>query len=159
MLSLLTLPVLGSKLYKSSSLYEDESIRLRVSNAFPTLGIVACSGHLIDTPGRSRRFPQKRNKLYGPKSRRNLISWGLPVGIVQRLVVRILFFSRLCPNGVEKRIYFYPFSKEEFVHTSVARGGGDWVARFEKVLDDATSVHYVTNEGYYGDDGLFFFLQ
>ena len=38
-------------------------------------------------------------------------------------------------------------------------GGGDWVARFEKVLDDATSVHYVTNEGYYGDDGLFSFCN
>ena len=27
------------------------------------------------------------------------------------------------------------------------------------MLDDATSVHYVTNEGYYGDDGLFSFCN
>ena len=43
---------------------------------------------------------------------------------------------------------------KETIHTSVVRGGGDWVA-LEKVLDDATSVHYVTNEGYYGDGVIF----
>ena len=31
----------------------------------------------------------------------------------------------------------------------------DWISRLENVLDHATSVHYVTHEGYYGDDSLF----
>ena len=64
----------------------------------------------------------------------------------------------MAERGGETHV-FLPFAKEEFIHTSVERGGGDWVARFEKVLDDATSVHYVTNEGYYGDDGLFSFCN
>ena len=33
------------------------------------------------------------------------------------------------------------------------------MSRFERVLDHATSVHYVTNEGYYGDDSLFTFCN
>ena len=31
-----------------SSLYSDESIRENIAGAFPVLGIVACSGHVID---------------------------------------------------------------------------------------------------------------
>ena len=50
---------------------------------------------------------------------------------------------------------FLPFAKDKFIQSSVRREGTDWEARFEKVLDQATSVHYVTSEGYYGDDSLF----
>ena len=46
-----------------SSLCEDETIKDHIADAFPTLGIVACSGHLIDNPGKRRRFPQEARRL------------------------------------------------------------------------------------------------
>ena len=55
--------------------------------------------------------------------------------------------------------HFLPFEKDKFIETSVLREGSNWVDRFEKALDRATSVHYVTNEGYYGDDTLFSFCN
>ena len=142
-----------------SSLYEDESIRQKISNAFPTLGIVACSGHLIDTPGKSRRFPQEAEQIVRAKIEEKLDFMGATCGYSSAACgTDIIFLEAMADRGGETHV-FLPFSKEEFIHTSVVRGGGDWVARFEEVLDDATSVHYVTNEGYYGDDGLFSFCN
>jgi class 3 adenylate cyclase len=54
---------------------------------------------------------------------------------------------------------FLPFAKEEFIETSVRRAGGNWVSRFESVLDQATSIHYVTKDGYNGEDSLFSFCN
>ena len=142
-----------------SSLYEDETIRNRISNAFPTLGIVACSGHLIDTPGKSRRFPQEAEQIVRAKIEEKLDFMGATCGYSSAACgTDIIFLEAMSERGGETHV-FLPFAKEEFIHTSVVRGGGDWVARFQKVLDDATSVHYVTNEGYYGDDGLFSFCN
>jgi class 3 adenylate cyclase/tetratricopeptide (TPR) repeat protein len=142
-----------------SSLYEDQSIRQRICSAFPTLGIVACSGHLIDTPGKSRRFPQEAELIVRAKIEEKLDFMGATCGYSSAACgTDIIFLEAMAERGGETHV-FLPFAKEEFIHTSVERGGGDWVARFEKVLDDATSVHYVTNEGYYGDDGLFSFCN
>jgi len=142
-----------------SSLYEDESIRKRIVDAFPTLGIVACSGHLIDTPGKSRRFPQEAELIVRAKIEEKLDFMGATCGYSSAACgTDIIFLEAMYERGGETHV-FLPFAKEEFIHTSVVRGGGDWVARFEKVLDNATSVHYVTNEGYYGDDTLFSFCN
>ena len=43
-----------------AAMFEDESIRQKMEVAFPLLGIVACSGHVIDNPGRAKRFPLKQ---------------------------------------------------------------------------------------------------
>ena len=58
-----------------------------------------------------------------------------------------------------RRHIFSFFAKEEFIETSVRRAGGNWVSRFESVLDQATSVHYVTKDGYNGEDTLFSFCN
>ena len=58
-----------------------------------------------------------------------------------------------------KLMYFYHLPKKNLLKQAFAVPGGNWVARFERVLDHATSVHYVTNEGYYGDDSLFSFCN
>ena len=68
---------------------------------------------------------------------------------VQLHVERIYFFWKQWLRGGETHV-FLPFAKEEFIETSVRRAGGNWVSRFERVLDHATSVHYVTNEDIMG---------
>ena len=64
----------------------------------------------------------------------------------------------LCRHGEEKPI-FSSLLQGKIIQTSVHREGTDWTNRFERALDHATSVHYVTNEGYYGDDTLFSFCN
>lgn len=141
------------------SLYEDESIREKISNAFPTMGIIACSGHLIDNPGRNRRFPPEAEPIARAKIEEKLNSLDATCGFSSAACgTDIIFLEAMAERGGETHI-FLPFAKDQFIETSVLRGGSDWVARFEKVLDAATSIHYVTNEGYYGDDGLFSFCN
>ena len=44
-------------------MFDDDSIRARMEKAFPLLGIVACSGHVIDNPGRAKRFPPEAESI------------------------------------------------------------------------------------------------
>ena len=141
-----------------SLLYEDKSIRQKIHEVFPKFGIVACSGHLIDCPGKSRRFPQEAEEIVGPKSIINSMRFKLVADTVLQVVEPILFLEAMADRGGETHI-FLPFEKDKFIETSVLREGSNWVERFEKALDHATSVHYVTNEGYYGDDTLFTFCN
>ena len=140
-------------------LYEDRSIGEKISAAFPTLGIVACSGHLIDNPGKRRRFPEEAEKIVRSKIVKQLEEIDATCGYSSAgCGTDIIFLEVMAERGGETHV-FLPFAKEEFIETSVKRVGSDWVSRFERVLDQATSVHYVTREGYYGDDTLFSFCN
>lgn len=48
-----------------------------------------------------------------------------------------------------------PFSLEEFIDISVRSSGDQWVERFQRVLEAATSVSVTCDSGYGGDDSLF----
>lgn len=48
-----------------------------------------------------------------------------------------------------------PFDRDEFVEVSVRPTGAEWVPRFERCLDRASGVHFVTEDAYLGDDELF----
>ena len=138
-----------------ASLFEDDSVREHVEEAFPLLGIVACSGHVIDNPGRDPRFPPEAELVAKERIEKALDKMGATCGYSSAACgMDILFLETMAERGGETHV-FLPFSKEEFIETSVRRAGGNWISRFEHVLDHATSVHYVTNEGYYGDDSLF----
>ena len=142
-----------------SSLYSDESIRENIAGAFPVLGIVACSGHVIDNAGANRRFPPEAEKIAKKRIEESLERMGANCGYSSAACgTDILFLETMIERGGETHI-FLPFSKDEFIETSVRRAGGDWISRLENVLDHATSVHYVTHEGYYGDDSLFSFCN
>ena len=142
-----------------SSLYTDSSIRDKIAAAFPVLGIVACSGHVIDNSGANRRFPPEAEKIAKQRIEESLERMGANCGYSSAACgTDILFLETMIERGGETHI-FLPFAKDEFIETSVRRAGGDWVTRLENVLDHATSVHYVTHEGYYGDDSLFSFCN
>jgi len=142
-----------------SSLYSDSTIREQISAAFPVLGIVACSGHVIDNADSSRRFPPEAEKIAKQRIEEKLEQIGANCGYSSAACgTDILFLETMIERGGETHI-FLPFAKDEFIETSVRRSGGDWVSRLENVLDHATSVHYVTHEGYYGDDSLFSFCN
>jgi len=142
-----------------SLLYEDDSIRQKIQEVFPKLGIVACSGHLIDSPGKRRRFPQEAEQIVRSKIDQRLNEIEATCGYSSAgCGTDIIFLEAMADRGGETHI-FLPFEKDKFIETSVVREGSNWIDRFEKALDRATSVHYVTNEGYYGDDTLFSFCN
>ena len=142
-----------------ADIYEDEGVKEQISQAFPKLGIVACSGHVIDSPGRTPRFPPEAEAEAKRKIEEALEEMGASCGYSSAACgTDILFLETMAERGGETHV-FLPFSKEEFIETSVRRAGGNWVARFEKVLDQATAIHYVTREGYNGEDSLFSFCN
>jgi len=48
-----------------------------------------------------------------------------------------------------------PFDRDDFLRTSVAVGGSEWIARFDAALARATRVIMATEESHLGDDVLF----
>jgi class 3 adenylate cyclase len=66
----------------------------------------------------------------------------------------ILWAEALLARGCELHVVL-PFALEEFVGTSVAPAGGDWVERFERCLGAAETVSYATVDAYLGDDVLY----
>jgi hypothetical protein len=66
----------------------------------------------------------------------------------------ILFLEAALEAGIEIHILL-PFAAEEFVKTSVAHGGAEWVARFRRVFDKAASLTIV-NEDVADPDGSVF---
>ncbi len=66
----------------------------------------------------------------------------------------ILCAEALLTAGSELHVVL-PFARDEFVRSSVADGGRDWVARFERCLAAASSVSYATDDAYLDDDVLY----
>ena len=92
-----------------ASLFEESDVKEKLERAFPLLGIVACSGHVIDNPGRERRFPPEAEMVAKEKSNRLWISWGQLAASVRLLAVRIFFFWKRWLNEVEKLMFFFLF--------------------------------------------------
>ncbi|MEM7746325.1 MAG: tetratricopeptide repeat-containing protein, partial [Pseudomonadota bacterium] len=66
----------------------------------------------------------------------------------------IIIAEEILAAGAELSVVL-PFDQAEFVDVSVRPSGSDWVARFDACLAAAHSVHFVTEEAYLGDSGLF----
>ncbi|MEA2442469.1 MAG: hypothetical protein QOH76_3893, partial [Thermoleophilaceae bacterium] len=66
----------------------------------------------------------------------------------------ILWAEALLRHGAELHVVL-PFSRDEFVEASVAPAGQDWVDRFDRCMEAATSVTYATDDAYLGDAVLF----
>jgi class 3 adenylate cyclase len=66
----------------------------------------------------------------------------------------ILCAEGLLAAGAELHVVL-PFARDEFVRCSVADGGHDWVARFERCLAAAASLNYATDDAYLDDDVLY----
>ncbi len=66
----------------------------------------------------------------------------------------LLFIEATLAAGAEVNVVL-PFDRGDFLRTSVATGGPEWVQRFDAALARATRVIFATEEGYLGDDILF----
>lgn len=121
-------------------------------------GIIAFAGHMIDGPGRKRpRFPGEiveavKKEIVGEL---NALDAGISYSSAA-CGADILFIEAMLERNGEVNILL-PFCKDDFIITSVEFAGGQWITRFNNVLEKAHSVKFVTEESYFGQSDLFSF--
>jgi len=127
-----------------------------VLEVLPATDVVAFAGHMIDAPGRGTpRFPPALAPAVQAALRAELARFHAPIVYTSAACgADLIFIEAALAIGAEVNVVL-PFDRLDFVRTSVAIGGADWVARFDAALDRATRVIYATEEGYLDDDVLF----
>jgi class 3 adenylate cyclase len=127
-----------------------------VLDVLPPANVLAFVGHMIDAPERSTpRFPAALAPAVAAAIRERVTRMYLPVVYTSAACgADLIFVEAALAVGAEVNIVL-PFDREDFVATSVAPGGDDWVKRFREALSRATRVVMATEERYLGDDVLF----
>jgi class 3 adenylate cyclase len=112
-------------------------------------------GHRIAPAGASGRFLSEDEKAVTALVAEAVARW--PTGIAYGSLASggdILWTEALVASDCELHIVL-PFSLDEFIRTSVADAGDQWVARFQRCLEAATSVTFATDDEYLDDDVLY----
>ena len=124
--------------------------------ALPVPRVAVFTGHMVDAPGRAQpRFPPQLEPAVAGAIAHAIEEGDFGFGYCAAACgADILFAERMLARGAELDVVL-PFRREDFVATSVAFAGGDWVSRFERVLARAASVSYGVEESHLGDDVLY----
>ena len=120
-----------------------------------TKKVIHYCGHLISPPGQAGRFSaegeqeaMQRIAAYLDRADPGYAYGSLACG------ADTLFAEALLERGAELNLVF-PFRVEEFLDTSVRRGGSGWEERFRWCLERAAMVDFATKDRYLGEDQLF----
>jgi len=123
--------LLAKQLYSAADVFD---------SAFPIPKLIIFSGHMIDAPDRKvQRFPPvQEGKI------RSEIEWAVSdmnagIGFASAASGSdILFLEAMLARGATINVVL-PWPREEFIQTSVAPAGTDWICRFHEVWDRAAS--------------------
>jgi len=118
-------------------------------------GVAHFCGHRIAAPGSGGRFLSVDEGVIAARMAEEVDRW--PTGIAYGSLASggdILWAEALLARGCELHVVL-PFVLEEFIATSVAEAGDDWVDRFQQCLAVATSVTFATEDSFLGDDVLY----
>jgi class 3 adenylate cyclase len=115
-------------------------------------------GHMIDGPGRETpRFPPSLEPAVRTAVDAALAQLEIRIGYSSAACgADLIFIEAMLDRGAEVNIVL-PFETGDFIRTSVAIGGAGWVERYQRALERASSVTYITEEHFLGDDILFRF--
>lgn len=118
--------------------------------------IIAFTGHMIDAPDREQqRFVPGMELPVKQAISDALDRIGAEFGYCSAACgADILFIECMLQRGSEIQVIL-PFRKEDFIATSVTFPGGDWLERFNNVMQQVKDIHFATEEGYQNDDILF----
>ena len=118
--------------------------------------VVVFTGHMLDAPGRSpARFPAVLEPAVAAAISDRVAAMGAGFGYCAAACGSdLLFIEALLARNAEVHITL-PFDRDDFIATSVAFAGADWVNRFERALAQAASVTYGVRERFLGDESLF----
>jgi hypothetical protein len=133
----------------------DTAILAPIAN--PT--VVHFCGHRILPPGESGRFTVEDEPRVAAELRRTFDELGAGFGFGSLAAgADILAAEALLERGAHLQVVL-PFDRDEFVRTSVAPAGPDWVHRFERCLAEADEVETATTGEYLDDPVLFDFCS
>jgi len=120
--------------------------------------VVAFAGHMVDAPNRKTpRFPAIIEEKVKEAIRGAIRTVHASIGYTSLASgADILFAEAMAEEGCEVHVLM-PFSKEDFINTSLRFAGEQWVNRFENLLAKFP-ISFITKEGYGGKDDLFSLL-
>jgi tetratricopeptide (TPR) repeat protein len=128
-----------------------------VLKVFSPPGVVAFVGHMIDHPSRTQpRFPASLETRVKEAIASAIKTMNAKIGYCSLACGSdILFAEAMTEAGGEVDVWL-PFSKADFIETSLRFAGDHWIARFEKLVSQS-HVTFITEESYEGYDDLFSF--
>ncbi len=124
---------------------------------FSPPGIAAFTGHMIDAPDRAvPRFPSTIEEEVTDEMKKIIEENNVRIGYTSLASGGDVIFAELLLEEGGEVTAILPFAKDDFLETSVAFSGQQWVDRFEKLMEKC-AVHYITEEKFSGEDELFHF--
>lgn len=125
---------------------------------FAPPNVAVFAGHMIDHNRPEPRFPSEISDQIKLAITNELIRNNIKIGFTSLACGSdILFVEALLALGGEAKILI-PFNREDFIQTSVAFAGDEWVERFKKI-EDSQQLTYISQSNYNHDDILFQFLS
>jgi len=126
-----------------------------IFNTLRPPAVVVFSGHMIDSSIREKpRFPDEIKDKVKAKIAKELDDLNAGIGYCSAACgADILFIEAMLERGAEVNVYL-PFAIEDFIETSIAFAGPDWIIRFHRIML-RVNVRYITEESYLGNDDLF----
>ena len=120
--------------------------------------VVAFAGHMVDSPSRKTpRFPAIIEINVKEAIRGAIRTIHASIGYCSLAGgADILFAEAMAEEGGEVHVLI-PFSKDDFVNTSIRFAGDHWVDRFDKLLEKFP-IKFITLDRYGGNDDLFSLL-
>jgi len=119
--------------------------------------IAVFAGHMIDNNRHSPRFPEEIAEQIKFAISNELRTSKIRIGYSSLACGSdILFVEALLELGGEANI-FIPFTREDFIKSSVDFAGSHWLQRFEKI-EASQKFKYISNSPYDNADTLFQFL-
>lgn len=121
--------------------------------------VVVFAGHMLDHPDRPKpRFPAELEGLVRQKIDEALDRLDARIGFCSAACGSdLLFIEAMQDRDAEVNIVL-PFHAEDFIQTSVAHAGSQWVRRFRRAIKLAgNSVRYATEERFLGTSELYSF--
>lgn len=121
--------------------------------------VAAFTGHMIDSPDRSRKgLPERFPDWLAPIAAKAIESKLRELEVMQGYAPAacggdLLFIEALQSIGADAHIIL-PFPRDDFLHTSVAFAGESWVTRYQRALQLA-EVTEITHEPFLGEQILY----
>lgn len=123
--------------------------------ALPQPEVIHFCGHMTAPPGVPARFPHEQEDAVAAEVRAKLEA--RHVGFAHGSLASgadIIVAEAALALGAQLHVVL-PFQLDEFIAISVAPAGGQWVERFRRCLDAASSITVASDSAYKGDDTLF----
>jgi tetratricopeptide (TPR) repeat protein len=134
------------------------SVPKEVLRIFTPPEVVAFAGHMVDGPNRKTpRFPAAIEGKVKEAIKGAIRTLHASIGYCSLASgADILFAEAMTEEGGEVHVLM-PFSKDDFINTSLLFAGEQWVTRFEELIN-RFPVKFIATDGYGGNDDLFALL-